>query len=79
MQHDETKIDEAVLALLFLTSFGDSGGVRAWKGQDWGVLGRLHEKGLISDPVGKAKSIRFTEEGWKKSQELFQRLFCKPE
>jgi hypothetical protein len=53
------KIDDAALALLYLTLHG---GYRAWKGFDWDVLGRLHDKGMIGDPVGKVKSVVFTEE-----------------
>ena len=49
---DEERIDEAVLALLWLTLHD---GRRAWKGFDWEVLGRLHAKGLIADPVGCKK------------------------
>ena len=68
------KIDEAVLALLHLTSFreghGDFAVTRAWKGHDWEALG------LISDPVGKAKSVVLTEAGERRAEELFQRLFC---
>ena len=30
----------------------------------------LHDKGLICDPVGKAKSVALTEEGLKKSEEI---------
>ncbi|HRE79698.1 MAG TPA: DUF6429 family protein [Opitutaceae bacterium] len=60
MEYDKDKVDEAVLALLFLTQCG---GGRAWKGHDWDALGRLHEKGMILDPVGKAKSVVLTEEG----------------
>jgi hypothetical protein len=33
---------------------------RAWKGFAWSVLDRLHEKGMIHDPVGKVKSVVFT-------------------
>lgn len=44
---------------------------------DWEVMNRLHEKGLISNPVGKAKSVLFTEEGQQKSEELFKKLFAK--
>ena len=54
------KIDDTALALLYLTLHDD---YRAWKGLDWGVLGRLHDKGMIHDPVGKVKSVVFTEEG----------------
>jgi hypothetical protein len=31
-------------------------------------MDRLHEKGLISDPVGKAKSVVFSEEGLRRSE-----------
>jgi hypothetical protein len=44
---DKDKIDDAVLALLYLTLHDDN---RAWKGFDWGALGRLHDKGMIHDP-----------------------------
>jgi len=50
-------------------------GSRAWKSFDWDALARLHEKGLISDPVGKAKSVVFTEEGLRESERLLVRLF----
>jgi hypothetical protein len=65
-------VDDAVLALLHLTLHDHN---RAWKGHDWDVLGRLHEKGLIHDPVGKVKSVVLTDEGLKRSDELFRRLF----
>ena len=80
MKPNTDKIDDAVLALLHLTSFTEGKGefayTRAWKGHDWAALNRLHEKGLIGDPVGKAKSVALTEEGRKRAQELFERLFC---
>ena len=66
------KIDRAVLALLFLGLHEDS---RTWKGFDWAAMNRLHEKGYISDPVGKAKSVIFTEEGLRESERLIQELF----
>jgi len=74
MEIDEEKIDDAVLALLYLT-LHDGG--RVWKSMDWEVMNRLHEKGLISNPVGKAKSVLFTEEGQQKSEELFEKIFAK--
>ena len=52
---------------------------RAWKGFDWDALDRLYEKGLIGDPVNKAKSVVFTEEGLKRAEELFQAMFTKPD
>ena len=76
MTYDEEKVDEIVLALLYLTSFTQSGITRAWKGQDWDVLNRLHEKGLISDPKSKAKSVMLSEEAAKESARLFQEYFA---
>ena len=72
MAIDEGKVDEAVLALLFLTLHDEC---RAWKGHDWDAMNRLYEKGYISDPVGKAKSVVFTEEGMRRSEELFRTMF----
>ena len=67
MPLDPNRIDQATLALLFL---GLHEGSRAWKSFDWDALQRLHEKGFISDPVGKAKSVVFTEEGLRESERL---------
>lgn len=72
MKLDHARIDDAVLALLYLTLHD---GCRAWKGHDWEAMDRLHEKGYISDPVGKAKSVAFTEEGLRRSEELFREMF----
>ena len=66
------KIDNAALALLYLTLHD---GDRAWKGFDWDVLGRLHENGMIYDPVGKVKSVVFTDEGLERAKRLFKELF----
>jgi hypothetical protein len=61
------------LALLWLTSLKDPGGVRAWKGQDWDTMERFHSNGYISDPKSKAKSVVLSEEGEKRSKELFEK------
>ena len=71
---DLDKIDDAVLALLSLTLHD---GNRAWKGFDWDAMDRLYEKGLIGDPRGKAKSVVLTEDGRRRSQELFGAMFTK--
>jgi hypothetical protein len=71
---DTDKIDDAALALLYLTLHGHC---RAWKGLDWDVLGRLHDKGMIHDPVGKVKSVVFTPEGLERATELFETTFGK--
>jgi hypothetical protein len=75
MEYDMDKVDEAVLALLYLNFFGDQGAIRAWKGFDWDAMDRLHEKGFISEPKSKAKSVIVTEEGQKAAEELFTRYF----
>jgi hypothetical protein len=77
MNYDEEKIDEMVLALLYLTTFRDKLEVRAWKGLDWDSLNRLHEKGYISDPRSKAKSVMLSREGARLSAELFRKHFGK--
>jgi hypothetical protein len=68
------KLDDTALALLYLTLHD---GDRAWKGMDWDVLGRLHDKGMIHDPVGKVKSVVFTTEGLERAKALFEELFGK--
>ena len=77
MKYDKDKVDEIVLALMYLNIFQDGPGIRAWKGFDWEALERLHEEGYISDPKGKAKSIVVTEEGMRRSEELFRKHFGK--
>jgi Domain of unknown function (DUF6429) len=74
MDYDESKVDDAVLALLWLTM---TAGQRAWKSHDWDALNRLHEKGYIGDPKSKAKSVFVTEEGMARAEELFLKLFGK--
>lgn len=72
---DTNKIDEAALALLYLTMHRDRGGVRAWKNLDWDVMDRLYEKGYIFDPKSKAKSVAVTADGEEKAKELYYKLF----
>jgi len=75
MPLDKDKIDDAALALLYLTLHDYD---RAWKGFDWGALGRLHQKGLIADPANKAKSVVLSDEGLRRAEELFNALFTRP-
>ncbi|HEY2414468.1 MAG TPA: DUF6429 family protein [Pirellulaceae bacterium] len=72
MELDTARIDDAVLALLLL---GLHDGCRAWKGFDWDAMDRLYEKGYITDPRGKTKSVVFTEEGQQRAEELLSELF----
>ncbi len=73
-QIDEDKIDDAALALMYLTLHDHC---RAWKQIDWDITNRLHDKGLIDNPIGKAKSVVLTEEGLKQAELLFEKLFTK--
>jgi hypothetical protein len=72
MAIDTDRIDDCVLALLLL---GRHDGQRVWKSFDWAATGRLHEKGLISDPVGRAKSVVLTDEGLDKAERRFRDVF----
>jgi Domain of unknown function (DUF6429) len=75
VRYDEAKIDEAVLAVLYLTAWEEHGLTRAWKGIDWDASNRLHERGLIDDPKNKSKSIIFTEQGLALARASAERLF----
>ncbi len=74
MATDDDKIDEAVLALLYVTLHD---GNRAWKSFAWNAMNRLHEKGLIDDPVGKAKSVVLTDKGLAEAERLFEAMFVR--
>lgn len=74
MEIDTEKVDEAVLAVLYLTLHD---GLRAWKGIDWDAMARLHRKGLIEDPAGKQKSVVFTDDGLRNAEHCFAKLFGK--
>jgi hypothetical protein len=75
MDYDTDKVDDAVLALLHLTSFALGQVRRAWKGHDWEALNRLHARGLISDPRTKAKSVLLSEQGVVRAERLFAKHF----
>lgn len=79
MDFDTDKIDEDVLALLYLTSFRERNGFpwRTWKSHDWEVMDRLCERGFISDPKSKAKSVVFTDEGYERAKTLFEAKYAK--
>lgn len=72
MPLDLNQIDDAVRALMML---GLHECDRAWKTFDWDAMNRLHERGLISNPVSKAKSIAFTEEDKSRAEALLSQLF----
>jgi len=72
---DTDRIDEAVLALLWLNLSATG---TAWKGFDWSAMNRLHERGLITDPARKEKSVHLTDEGMAEAKRLFNALFVRP-
>jgi hypothetical protein len=72
MKLNNEKIDRAVLAPLYLGLHDES---RAWKGFDWDAMNRLHQKGFISDPIGRSKSVLFTEAGLHEAERLFKEFF----
>ena len=79
--YDTEKVDELTLALLYLGTHrrDKQSGARAWKSFDWDAMSRLHEKGFISDPVSKSKSVAIYEEAYERSKELFEKHFAKSE
>ena len=77
--YDKEKVDEVTLALLYLNSFEDKFAVRTWKGFDWHTMDRLYEKGFISNPKSKAKSVVLTAEGQALAEALFEKHFRSPD
>ena len=57
MDVDAEKLQQAVLALLLLNTINEKSGKRAWKALPWSVMDQLHDKGYISNPATKAKSV----------------------
>jgi hypothetical protein len=75
MEYNKDKVDEMVLALMYLTSSKDPFATRAWKGLDWQVLDRLFKKGWITDPNSKMPTVTLSEEAAQLSKELFFKYF----
>lgn len=48
-------------------------GVRTWKSCDWELMNDLFERGYISDPRSKAKSVVLTEAGMDRSRDMFEK------
>jgi hypothetical protein len=77
VNYNKDKVDEMVLALLYLTITEENDwGARAWKSHDWHALDRLHARGYISDPKSKAKSVVLSPEGLELARGLFERHFA---
>src|SRR5260370_4616458 len=63
MDVDAEKVQQAVLALLHLNTFDEKSGKRAWNALPWSVMDQLHDKGYISDPATRNKSVWLSDEG----------------
>jgi hypothetical protein len=61
---------DLVLALMQLTLHEER---RAWKSFDWDVMDDLFERGFITDPRSKAKSVVLTDEGLARSREMYSK------
>jgi len=70
--YDESKIEEAVLGLFGVFEFENG---RVWKKYDFDVMDSLFNKGYISNPHGKTKSIYLTSEGFTKAKSCADNLF----
>ena len=70
MAYDRERAGDLVLALMQLTVHD---GHRTWKSYDWDVMDGLFERGFISDPRSKAKSVILTQEGMARSQAMFSK------
>lgn len=68
MEYNRERAADLVLALMHLTIDDDG---RAWKSYDWDVMDDLHERGFISNPQSKAKSVVLTEAGILRSEQAF--------
>ncbi len=75
LTYNADKVDEMILALLYLTSSRDQYATRAWKGLPTQTLDRLFRKGYISDPSDKSPSMILSEEAATRSKELFFKYF----
>jgi hypothetical protein len=74
MDYDNERIDEVVLALLAAWAADDG---HVWKGHDFEVMNRLHERGFINNPVNRNKSVYLTESGISRGRQLAEQWFSR--
>jgi hypothetical protein len=75
MKIDPEKVDDAVLALLWLGVFDEFGST--WKTFDWSAMDRLHARDLISNPKGRQKSVVLSSEGKARAESLCRAMFAR--
>jgi uncharacterized protein DUF6429 len=73
MATDTKRIDDAVLALLYLTLHDQSQASTSFAPE---ALQRLHESGMIGDPAENWDSIELTPDGLQRSKKLFNSMFA---
>ena len=73
MSYDRERATDLVLALMQLTLHLGSA---LWKSYDWDVMNALFERGYISDPRSKAKSVVLTDAGIDRSREMFTKYLA---
>lgn len=76
MTYDIDRAAAFVLALMHLDVHDAN---RAWKGYPWDVLDRLFERGLITDPRGKARSVALSQDGLLEAKRQFEELLRLPD
>src|SRR5262245_20711929 len=74
MEIDTDRIDDAILALIYLTLHDD---LQSRKGFDVDALGRLHDRGVIENPAGSLESVNFTPDGLARAKTLFESMFAR--
>lgn len=72
---DTERLAEVALAIMWLSAHRDGRTTRVWKSIDWDVTDLLFEKDWISDPKGKAKSVRLSGEAERLGATLFDKYF----
>jgi hypothetical protein len=72
MKLNQEKVEEAVLAVLWLTLHNEC---EAWKTIDWDSMDRLYRKGFISNPAHRARSVVLSEQGLAEAERVAKRLF----
>lgn len=68
MAYNRDRAGEFALALMYLTLHD---GARVWKGYAWDVLDHLFDRGWITDPKSRAKSVLLTDDGRARAEALF--------
>lgn len=70
MHYDNEKLEQALLAMLYIHHFDDG---RVWKGYPFELMDILHSKGYIDNPANKNKSVYLTPEGLEEGRKLAEK------